>query len=190
MPKLFVVLSLLIFVCLTGSMSAQDNAQKTKDLVASLDKTKYKKKDKGNVSVEVFVDIKNEAEIKADPSEYSGRYESDGYQMSLNVEKNGNATGSGFDQIANSDKTVDFELQSARVDGALLTGTKVYSNGKREPFEAVFVNRTSRTGKNPNSIDDQSTKFGIGFIQTENGSVTSLMGNHSGWTNRVFLERR
>lgn len=182
MFKLILVLSLLVSVVLVGNLAAQDNSQKTRDLVAALDKTKYKKKDKGNISVEVYVDIKNESVVKADPTEYSGRYETDGYLLSLTVEKDGRVTGSGHDELVNSDKSVDFELKDARVDEALLSGTKVYAGGKQEPFQAVFVNRTSKSGKNPNSIDDQSTKFGIGFIQTSH--------QDSEWTNRVFLERR
>ena len=182
MFKLLTVLALVIFVGFVGNLSAQDAAQKTSDLVAALDKTKYKKKDKGNVSIEVFVDVKNEPAIKADPAEYSGRYETGEYQLTLSVTRDGKASGSGFDTLLNGEKTEPFELKDARVAGALLTGIKVYSNGNRPPFEAVFVNRTSRRGTNPNSISDSSTKFGIGFIQTG--------GADSDSTNRVFLERR
>ena len=189
MFKLSVVLSLMVCIAFVGGLSAQDAAQKTKDLVAALDKTKYKKKEKKNVSIEVFVDIKNEAAVKADPAEYSGRYEMEGYQLLLTVAGNGVATGSGFDTFMNSDKAVNFELKNARVDGALLTGTKIYENGRQEPFEAVFVNRNSRSGSNPNSIDEQSTKFGVGFIQTGSG-LSGSADNHQNWSNRVFLERR
>src|SRR6185369_9324084 len=83
MFKLLTVLALVIFVGFVGNLSAQDAAKKTSDLVAALDKTKYKKKDKGNVSIEVFVDVKNEPAIKADPAEYSGRYETGEYQLTL-----------------------------------------------------------------------------------------------------------
>jgi len=185
MFKSLVVLSLLICVGFVGNLAAQDAAQKTRDLVAALDKTKYKKKDKGNVSIEVFVEVKNEVAVKADPAEYSGRYDADGYQLTLSVAKDGKVSGSGFDTLLNSDQTAAFELENAQVNGALLTGTKVYSGGRRLPFEAAFVDRTSRSGTNPNSITDSSTKFGIGFIQTSNGGDKG-----TDWSNRVFLERK
>lgn len=184
MFKLLVVLSLLICVVFVGEMSAQDEAQKTKDLVAALDKTKYKRKEKKNLSIEVFVDIKNEAVVKADPTEYAGRYETDGYQLQLDVAKDGSLSGSGFDSFANDGRTSNFQLRDAHIQGALLTGTKIYDNGTALPFEAVFVNRTSRSGSNPNSINDQSTEFGIGFLQSNSAKTDTA------WTNRVFLQRR
>jgi hypothetical protein len=185
MLKPLAVLSLLVCVGLVGNLSAQDTAQKTRDLVAALDKTKYKKKEKKNVSIEVYVDIKNEVATRVDPSEYSGRYETDGYQLSLTVAKDGTVSGSGSDTLMNGGESAAFELKDAHVSRALLTGTKVYENSAREPFEAVFVNRTSKTGSNPNSISDSSTKFGIGFIQAGTGT-----DKDSGWRNRVFLERK
>ena len=182
MFRLVLIAVLLLGIGTGATLKAQDPALRTKELVASLDKTKYKKKDKGNVSIEVFVDVKNEPAIKADPAKYSGRYENTGYQLTLSVARDGKASGSGFDTLLNGDKTEPFELKDAQVAGALLTGIKVYSNGNRAPFDAVFVNQTSRRGTNPSSISDSSTKFGIGFIQTSGADSFS--------TNRVFLERR
>jgi len=183
MFRLLVVLSLIVFVGLVGNLAAQDAAQKTRDLVAALDKTKYKKKEKANVSIEVFVDIKNEPVVRPDKSEYSGRYESDGYQLILKVAENGTVAGSGFDSSAGNDKVLKFSLKDARVEGALLSGTKVYEDGSERPFEAVFVNRTSRAGTDPNVAKPGPPMFGIGFIQYENGNT------NSGWANRVFLEK-
>jgi len=184
MFKLLVALSLLISVGLVGNLSAQDATQKTRDLVAALDKTKYKKKEKANVSIEVFVDVKNQAVVRPNKSEYSGRYESNGYQLILTVAENGNATGSGFDSSVGNDKVLKFSLKNAQVEGALLSGTKVYEDGSEQRFEAVFVNRTSRVGTNPNVTEPGFAMYGIGFIQNENGN-----SNH-GWTNRVFLEKQ
>jgi len=170
-------------ICLFASaviVAQSVSDQRTQNLVASLDKTKYKKKDKGAVSVEVFVDIKNRAVVKSSPSEYSGRYAADEYELDLSVNQDGSATGTGYDsQVSGSGRT-NFTLKNARVSGALLTATKVYDSGAEIPFEAVFVERTSISGKNPNEISDRSTAFGIGFIQS----------GDSGWTNRVFLEKK
>jgi hypothetical protein len=183
MFRIVAVIAFAIFVSSFGHVVAQDNAQRTKDLVASLDKTKYKKKEKANISIEVFVDIKNEAVTKNDRSEYSGIYEADGYKLDLLVANDGGATGSGFDSFANGDKPANFTLKNARVDGALLTATKVYDNGTSQPLEAVFVNRNARAGSNPKAVSVDVTQFGLGFIQTASDQ-------NEGWTNRVFLEKK
>jgi hypothetical protein len=52
---------------LTSNLMAQDADQRARDLIASLDKTKFKKKHKANVSIQMYIDIENEAVVK-DPS--------------------------------------------------------------------------------------------------------------------------
>jgi len=130
----------------------------------------------------VYVDIKNTPAAKANPAEYSGLYDADGYRLQLEVAPNGSAKGNGFDTILDGGQQVNFTLKNARVDGALLTGTKVYDGGREESFEAVFVVRTSQTGRNENDIATTETKFGLGFIETSPGSSLEK--------NRVFLEKR
>ncbi|HEY2866710.1 MAG TPA: hypothetical protein VGJ02_06430 [Pyrinomonadaceae bacterium] len=182
MFRFFVLTGLLVFAGFAMTAAAQDTNQRTRDLVASLDKTKYKKKEKVNVSVEVYLDIKNTPAAKANPADYSGLYDADGFRLRLEVASDGSAMGSGFDTLVDSGKTLNFELKNARIDGALLTAAKVYDGGREESFEAAFVHRTSRTGKNPNDVATTDTKFGLGFIQSAQGNET--------WTNRVFLEKR
>jgi len=183
MFKLFTLIAIVLSIGFSGSVAAQDATQRTKDLVAALDKTKYKKKEKANVSIEVFVDIKNEAVTKNDRSEYSGLYEVDGYKLDLRVANDGSAASSGFDSSANGDKPVNFTLKNAKIDGALLTATKVYDNGKEQPLEAVFVNRNARAGSNPKVVSVDVTQFGLGFIQPGSDA-------NDNWTNRVFLEKK
>jgi hypothetical protein len=186
-------LSLLIVVAFCVAFTAvgvcaQDAGHRQRELVAALDKTKYKKKEKANVSIEVYVNIKNEAAVR-DPFEYGGNYEGEEgqYRLTLNVERGGAASGSGYDTI-NGERRASFNLRDARIDGALLTATKVYENGETQRFEAVFVNRTVANGKNENAIDTRDTRFGLGFIQT--GNWADKEGRTMNWTSRVFLERR
>ena len=179
MMRIPLLLALVLFVGLSCEIYAQDAGQRTRELVAALDKTKYKKKEKANISIEVFVDIKNEAAVRSDPTEYSGSYDSEDYRMTLSVSKDGSATGEGYDLVGDNARRMNFTLRDARIQGALLTGTKLYDGRAPQPFEGVFTNRTVSTGKNVNQIDSRETLFGIGFIQT-----------NSSWTNRVFLERR
>jgi hypothetical protein len=183
MFRILFLVAVIFCIGLTSAVYAQDVSQRTRDLVAALDKTKYKKKEKRNISIEVYVDIKNEPALKS-PTEYSGLYESEdhSYQLNLSVSANGAAAGSGYD-TANFDngQKVNFTLKDARVEGALLTATKIFDNGTSERFEAAFVNRTVSAGQNPNSISTHDTSYGLGFIQ---GGTDK----NANWTNRVFLE--
>ena len=179
MFKISVLVTLLICIGLVGGAYAQNAGPQAQQLAATLDKTKYKKKEKRNITIEVYVDIKNQPVVKA-ASDYSGLYRSEdgGYRLQLNVSTDGTATGSGYDSLNfDNGQKVNFILKDARVDGAVLTATKVFDNDTSEKFEAVFVNRTVSAGQNPNSISTHDTSYGLGFVQT-NGT----------WTNRVFLE--
>ena len=174
----FAVLILFVFcfVLLEHSAYAQSAQARTDALIAALAKTKYKKKEKKSVSIEIYIDIKSEAVVKNDPGEYSGVYAADGYRLELKVDGGGRVEGSGYDGRMN-DARRNFTLRDARIEGALLTATKVFESGETENFEAVFNNRTLTSGKNPTQIEVSETRFGLGFIQT-NGD----------WTNRIFLE--
>lgn len=174
-----VLLLVLFVVCfsLTNVVYGQDARSKTNELIAALGKTKYKKKEKKNIAVEIYVDVKSEAVVKSNVRDYSGVYESDSdYRLELRVSVADKIEGNGYDTEHNSGKR-NFILKNARIEGALLTATKVFENGRTVNFEAVFNNRTVTQGKNPSKIESRETKFGLGFIQSE-----------SDWTNRVFLE--
>ena len=182
MFRALLIAGFVICVVLTSGVYAQDAAQKTRELVAALDKTKYKKKEKKDIKIEIYVDVKNEAVVKQNPAEYSGRYESlePGYSLEIRVGQDGTATGSGYDTTNGDDsRKMDFTLKDAHVEGALLTAIKVYENGQTEKLQAVFSERTVSRGTNPSNVETTDSKYGIGFIQSS-GS----------WTNRVFLEFR
>lgn len=175
----------------TTGVFAQDTAQKTQDLIAALDKTKYKKKEKKNITIEIYVDVKNEPVVKKNLSEYAGLYISDGsgYRLELRIASNGLIEGSGYDIVIGDDsQMLNFTLKDARIEGALLTGTKVFENGETQKFEAVFANRTVVSGKNKDEISTRNTSYGIGFIQSQTQSATAL--SEDSMTNRVFLEFR
>ena len=176
------IIALIIAVFVTGlscEVYSQNAGARAQTLAAALDKNKYKKKEKQNIKIEIYIDIKNEPVAKNNPAEYSGAYgEDNGYKLDLKVAADGSASGSGYDSVNWNDASpkAKFTLQNARVDGALLAGTKVYDDGRTETFEAVFANRTVTTGQNAESINSRDTCFGLGFIQT-----------HKDWTNRAFL---
>ena len=62
MLRFTLFIALAVFVVLPLESYAQDSSARTRELTAALDKTKYKKKEKANVTVEVYIDIKNEAD--------------------------------------------------------------------------------------------------------------------------------
>ena len=181
---------LILAVCVAAIVAiggAQAYGQDAAALAAALDKNKYKNKEKTKngvvvASFEMYIDIKNEPFVKQ-PAEYSGTYaEEDGrFSLNLKVSADGRAEGSGVDTI-NGDPNANkmaYTLKNARVQGAVLTEDKIFADGSSERLEAVFVKRTTLTGKNKDSIETRDTAFGLGFVQT-NGK----------WTNRVFLMPR
>ncbi len=180
MPRIYTLIVALAFcIGLNGFVSAQDNGQKTQTLIAALGKTKYKKKEKKNFSFEFYVDVKSEAVVKNNVQDYAGTYESEqaDYRIELRVAPDGKIEGSGYDSDFNSSKTRNFTLREARIEGALLTATKIFDDGATKNLEAVFNNRTVSQGKNANEIESRETKYGLGFID----SLGTM-------TNRVFLE--
>ncbi len=191
MFRLLLLVSIVFVVGFTTMVCAQDAGQKTRELIAALDKNKYKKKEKAGLSVEVYVDIKNEPVLKKDRAEYAGVYATDdaGYKIDIKVASDGSVSGSGQDTVDwDNSKRLGFTLKDARIEGALLTAVKVYENGETRKFEAVFANRTVTSGKNANEISNRDSAFGLGFV--ESGSVVTGNTNpENGWTNRVFLER-
>ena len=189
MPQIITAILFIVFsLFISDSASAQTSnaAARTEELVAALGKTKYKKKEKKNVVIEFYIDIKNEAVVKKNITEYAGSYvaEDGNYRVELRISADGKVEGNGADLYfdgANFDKekSKNCTFQNARIEGALLTATKVFDNGQTQQFEAVFVNRTVRNGKNPNEIETVNTKYGLGFIDTNDT-----------FTNRVFCEYR
>jgi hypothetical protein len=53
-----------------------------------------------------------------------------------------------------------FTLRDGQITGALITAKKVYANGSSEPFEGVFINKTSFESP----TDKGFTTFGLGVI--------------------------
>jgi len=178
MLKTLLAAAFLFCVGLTFSANAQTAGERAQTLATALDKTKHKKKEKKDISIEIYIEIKNETAVRQDPSEYSGLYAAGGYKLYLRVAKDGSATGTGSDNLQDRGNQIGYTLRDARVQGALLTATKVYENGETQSFQAVFVNRTTSSGTKPDNITGREASFGLGFIQ-----------NAGAWTNRVFLER-
>ncbi|HEV2863996.1 MAG TPA: hypothetical protein VGX48_23570 [Pyrinomonadaceae bacterium] len=137
-------------------------AERARELAARMTKTKHAVKEKHGVRVEKFKEIRSEAAVRTDPREYSGAYESEiGFRLRLTVGPEGRVEGSGTDITFEGARAPrDFTLRGARVESALLTGTKVFADGSTQSFEAVFINRTDRDSP----ATAGTTTFGIGVL--------------------------
>ena len=126
--------------------SASAIQKRTQAIVASFDKTKHEVKEKRGVRMEKYKSVRHEAVVKSNPAGYSGTYEVPdvGFSLQLKVDRNGNVEGAGYEPVSFDSRVMHrFTLSNARIDGALLTGRKVYAGGASDPLEGVFVNRTS-----------------------------------------------
>lgn len=151
-------IALTLTFLLACSMIADSIEERTADLVAMFNKTKHVSKNKRGVKKEMFIEIKSAPVVRKEPASYSGRYVEPGFDFTIDmqVRPDGGAAGKG------SDDRGAYTLLDARVQGAMLTATKVYTNGAEVPLEAVFLQRTFREGAAPDRITRTGTAFGLG----------------------------
>jgi hypothetical protein len=136
---------------------AQTASEESQQIAALFNKNKHKIKEKKGIRVETFFEVKNEPVVKSDAAAYSGRYGTDvGNWFELKVGAGGQIEASGTEPSPQGKRR--FTLKDAKIEGALLTGNKIYEDGTSEKFEAAFINRTIRTGQN----DPGTTVFGLG----------------------------
>ena len=178
-----VILAVMLGVLGAYAVAAQEaKSVRAESLAAALDKTKYKKKEKRDFMIEIYIDIKNTPAVLANAADYSGTYvcESGESRIALTVANDGSFTASGEDAIdMYGNEHGKFTISDGRINGAVVSGTRVFDNGERQSFEAVFVNRTIKNGKNAGDITSTETSFGLGYVRTSGDS-----------TNRVFMERK
>jgi hypothetical protein len=155
---------------------------RTAAIVASFNKSKHVVKQKHGIRVAKYKEIRSEPAAPSDPRTYSGTYEVPDLQLTLNLQfdQKGRGEGTG-DDLVGTDAAVKrrFRLVGAKMEGALLTGTKVYADGSSDRFEGVFLNRTSFD----DPADKGVTRFGLGVI----GKATSIRGNT---VDKLFYELR
>lgn len=168
-----------------GNALAQGSSvqSRTQAIVASFNKSKHVVKEKRAVRFEKYKEVRSSAAIKSNVRDYAGSYEADGMGLSLDlkVDGSGNISVNGYEHV-DMDAPVwrGFTLRNARIQGALLTGTKVYANGTTEPFEGVFINRTSFESPTDRGV----THFGLGVVGNSQQVVNGVS------IERVFYERK
>lgn len=139
------------------------SADRARVIAASFSKSKHVAKEKRGVRKEKFLEVRSTPAVKANPAAYTGTYQVEGmaFALDLRVAADGAAEGTGYEPIdADGNVMRRFTLRGSRIQGALLTGTKVYADGTREQIEGVFMDRNTTT-----SPDDRGTSvFGLGVM--------------------------
>jgi hypothetical protein len=161
----FGLLTILGISSAYSSTQVSDAQKKADEIVASLNKKKEKVKEKYGVRKDKYKEVRCEPVVKANPSEHSGTYEvSDpglGYSLTIRVGNDGRVDANGYEQTEGGVKeTRQFALRDARVEGALLTGEKAYTDGAVEKFEGVFIKRTVLNSP----TDEGVSSFGLGVV--------------------------
>jgi hypothetical protein len=144
----------------TGAIS---NELLTQTIVASFNKSKHLVKEKHGVRKEKYLDVRSAPAVKPNPADYSGTYEAStlGFSLELRVDRSGKVEGKGYEPL-NGETGVSrsFTLINGQITGALIKAAKVYPNGSSDPFEGVFINKT--TFESP--TDRGETTFGLGVV--------------------------
>jgi hypothetical protein len=176
MRALLVVTCLLVYPAIATSQQST-GASRAQQIAAAFTKHKVVVGVKRGITREKYKDVRTEPVVASNVSEYAGRYEADlGWWIEIQVGAGGHIRGMGADA---GQPCATFELNNARIDGALLTAMKVCRNGTVERLEAVFMNRTDRVS----STDPGTTMFGLGVVLAPPREVT---GNTF---ERVFYKR-
>jgi hypothetical protein len=95
-----------------------------------------------------------------------------GYSLNLQIASDGKIAAIGYESATlDSTPARQFTLKDAKIEGALLTATKVYSDGTVEKLEGVFINRTEFNSPNDSGV----STFGLGVVGKPIETVNGLM---------------
>lgn len=182
-PMTRYILTTIAMLAVSIPCEAQTSSasNRTREIAALFSKSKHKVKERRGVRMEKYKNVVAEPVVAANPATYSGTYRSLDFDfiIRLQVARNGSVEGSGADPLDfDSHIARPFTLENAKVDGALLTATKVYRDGKRERIEGVFIERTSHDSPN----DPGVKTFGLGVL-------AKPMQIHGNTIDRLFYER-
>jgi len=142
-------------------------------ILGMFSKSKHVHKQKRGVSKSIFLERHGEPVAGGD---VSGIYEVDGLELlTLRLTQSG---GEG------TDRDGTFVLREVRRNGALLTATKVYPDGRTKTLEGVFMDLVTRAGKTPE--DATTTRMrGFGAVLDEPYAAAGGV-----FMDRVFFARR
>jgi len=179
--RIFVVIALFA-ACAVNTVAQQQQAPsltRAQEIAAAFNKQKHVVKEKRGVRVEKYKDVRSKPVIMPHATGYAGTYEiADlGFVINLQVEVDGRVHATGYEQ---GQQPRTFKLENAKIDGALLTASKVFQDGTSEPFEGVFLVRTVRDSP----TDPGVTTYGLGVMLS---TPVELNGNTF---DRLFYQRK
>lgn len=160
-----------LIACAVITASQQLPAQsKAQEIAAAFNKHKGAVRAKYGVRKEKYKDVRSEPVVKQNIRDYSGVYEvSDlGYTIIVQVWSDGRVRANGYEK---GQPSRTFELEHAKIEGALLTATKAYPDGAVEKFDGVFMTRTERNSPSDTGV----VAFGLGVVlgtPVELGGIT------------------
>jgi hypothetical protein len=163
MRKLSTPTLCLILWLVPANIAAQGPEQRAQEILASFNKSKHALKEKHGVRREKYKEIRSEPDLRQDVRDYSGTYEvlDLGYRLEMQVASDGSIKASGYEPARNDRQQARrFTLEAAKIQGALLTATKVYEGGTAEKFEGVFIRRTDFNSP----TDVGVSTFGLGVV--------------------------
>ena len=145
----------------SGQRVAASAEARSNVIAASFSKFKNVSKEKFGIRKSKYLRVQSEPATRADPADYSGTYEVPdfGFRLELRVNRDGSLDGRGYEPVGENVQR-SFVLRNGKVEGALLTATKVYANGKSEPFEGAFMDRSVYESPTDKGI----TIFGFGML--------------------------
>ena len=156
--RILILLTLLAAVTTSAADQMAVGQSRAQEIAAAFNKHKSLVKEKYGVRLEKYKDVRSEPAVKQNISQYSGRYEVSELGYSVEVQVGGD----GVVHASMYERGQQFRLENAMIEGALLTATKVYQDGRSEKFEGVFLNRTDRNSPTDKGV----TTFGLGVLLT------------------------
>ena len=174
--RTFLLITLLVVGSVDAASQQQSRETRTQEIAVSFNKVKHAVKEKNGVRLEKYKEIRSESVVKPNVTDYSGVYEvSDlSYVITIQVASDGRVQASGTEEGR------AFRLDNARIEGALLSATKIYQDGSSKKFEGVFMTRTVRDSPTDKGV----TTFGLGVV------LQQPFESHGITWERLFYQRR
>ena len=147
------------------TIAAASEAQAQSQVIAaSFRKIKSLSVEKRGIRKEKYLKVESTPAVRANPADYSGTYEiADlGVVIDLRADRTGKVEGEGYEPL-HSDPAIRrvFTLRNGKIEGALLTATKVYAGGYTERLEGALMSCRT-TFESP--TDQGSVRFGLGAL--------------------------
>jgi hypothetical protein len=147
------------------SVSAPHENARSREILASFNKTKHEVREKLGIRKEKYKDIHSEPVIRPSLQDYVGTYRVPDLGCAIDIARTGTGvTITGTEPQDVSPAARRFHLEGTTLDGALLAGTKVYDDGERTQFEGLFINMTDSEGISPTEVSHRATTFGLGVV--------------------------